>query len=72
MRIAILTRPGACFPNIISMGLSNMLTRLRFEHKIFDNAIPFLMRLLPFSEQPKRWANNFHYRVYNKLKQNLH
>jgi hypothetical protein len=68
MRIAILTRPGACFPNIISMGLSDMLTRLGIEHKIFDGAIPFLMRLLPINEQPKRWANSFHYRVYNKLK----
>jgi hypothetical protein len=68
MRVAILTRPGACFPNLISLGLSDMLRQLEIEHKIFDDAIPFLMRLLPFSEQPKRWANNFHFRVYNKLK----
>lgn len=45
-----------------------MLNQLGIENKIFDDAIPFLMRLLPFSEQPKRWANNFHFRVYNKLK----
>jgi hypothetical protein len=68
MKVAILTRPGACFPNLISIGLSDMLRQLGIEHKIFDNAIPFLMRLLPFSEQPKRWANSFHFRVYNKLK----
>lgn len=68
MRVAILTRPGACFPNLISIGLSDMLRQLGIEHKIFDDAIPFLMRLLPLGEQPKRWANNFHFRVYNKLK----
>jgi hypothetical protein len=68
LKVAILTRPGACFPNIISSGLSDMLSQLGVEYKIFDNAIPFLMRLLPFNEKPKRWANNFHYRLYNKLK----
>ena len=68
MKVAILTRPGACFPNIISLGLSDMLNQLGVENRIFDEAIPFLMRLLPFSEKPKRWANNFHFRVYNKLK----
>jgi hypothetical protein len=68
LKVAILTRPGACFPNIISLGLSDMLNQMNVENKVFDNAIPFLMRLLPFSEQPKRWVNNFHFRVYNKLK----
>lgn len=68
MKVAILSRPGDCFPNIISIGLSGMLTELGVDHKIFYDAIPFLMRILPFSQKPKRWANNFHYRVYNKLK----
>ncbi len=68
MKVAILSRPGACFPNLISLGLSDMLRQLEVDHKIFYNSIPFLMRLLPFSEQPKRWANNFHFRVYNKWK----
>jgi hypothetical protein len=54
------------------MGLSDMLRQLGIEHKVFDNAIPFLMRLLPFSEQPKRWSNSFHFRVYNKLKYRKH
>jgi hypothetical protein len=68
LKVAVLTRPGGCFPNIISLGLSDMLNKLGIENRIFDNAIPFLMRLLPFSEQPKRWANNFHYRLYNKFR----
>ncbi len=38
------------------------------EHKVFYDAIPFLMRLLPLSEKPKRWANSLHFRIYNKWK----
>lgn len=68
MKVAILSRPGDCFPNIIATGLSEMLKELNVESKIFYDAIPYLMRLLPFSEKPKRWSNNFHFRVYNKLK----
>lgn len=45
-----------------------MLRQLGIEHKLFHEAIPFLMRLLPFSEKPKRWSNSFHFRVYNKWK----
>lgn len=68
MKIAILTRPGDCFPNIISQGLSDMLNQLGVEHKLFYDAIPLLMRLLPLGEKPKRWANSLHFRVYNKIK----
>lgn len=68
VKVAICTRTGDCFPNIISRGLSDLLNQLRIEHKVFDNSIPFLMRLLPLNEKPTRWHNSFHYRVYNKLK----
>lgn len=68
MKIAILSRPGDCFPNIISLGLGDMLERVGAEYKIFYEGIPFLMRQLPFREQPRHWSNNFHYRVYNKIK----
>ncbi|HEY4875338.1 MAG TPA: hypothetical protein VIH86_07185 [Puia sp.] len=68
MKIAILSRPGDCFPNIISIGLSNMLTQLKKEHKIFYDAIPFLMRLLPLTEKPRHWSNSFQFRIRNKIK----
>ena len=67
MRIAIFSRPGACFPNVISLGLSGMLDELGVENKIFYDSIPMLMRLLPFSKKPKRWHNNWHYRIRKKL-----
>jgi hypothetical protein len=71
LKIAILTRPGGCFPNIISLGLADMLHQLNIESEIFYE-IPFLMRLLPFSEKPMRWTNSFHYRLLNKIKNYRH
>ena len=68
MKIAILSRDGGCFPNVISVGLSSMLNKLNIENKIFHNSIPYLMRLLPLNKQPKRWKNNWHFRIRNKLK----
>jgi hypothetical protein len=67
-RIAIFSRPGGCFPNIIAQGLSAMLNNLGIDNKIFYNGIPFLMRLLPLTETPKRWDNSLHFRIYNKIR----
>jgi hypothetical protein len=67
VRIAIFSRPGACFPNIISLGLRGMLNDLGIENKIFYDSIPMLMRLLPLSEKPKRWHNNLQFRIRNKI-----
>jgi hypothetical protein len=67
LKVAIFSRPGACFPNIISMGLQGMLKDIGIESKIFYESIPMLMRLLPLSKKPKRWYNNFQFRVRNKL-----
>ncbi|MBO9200148.1 MULTISPECIES: glycosyltransferase [Niastella] len=68
MKVAILSRSGPCFPNIISIGLSDMLNHLEIETKIFYDGIPLLMRLLPFKETPKHWYNNLQYRIRNKIK----
>lgn len=68
MKIALLTRKGDCFPNIIAKGLGELFKEHSVEAKIFEEAIPFLMRLLPLSKQPKHWHNNLHYRLYNKAK----
>ncbi len=67
MRIAIISRPGDCFPNIISQGLAKMLSEIGIENKIFYNGIPMLMRLLPLSKKPKKWHNNLQFRIRNKL-----
>lgn len=49
------------------MGLVNMLEQLGHHSKVFYQGIPFLMRLLPLTEKPKRWHNNLHFRIRNKL-----
>jgi hypothetical protein len=67
MRIAILSRPGDCFPNIISQGLNHMLEQLEVDSKIFYDAIPLLMRLLPLNKKPAHWESSYHYRLRNKL-----
>ncbi len=67
MKIAIFSRPGACFPNVISIGLSKLLDELGAENKIFYDSIPMLMRLLPLHKKQKRWHNSFQFRVRNKL-----
>ena len=68
MKVAIISRPGPCFPNIISTGLSEMLNQLEIENKIFYEGIPLLMRMLPFKETPKHWYNNLQFRIRNKIK----
>lgn len=68
MKIAVLTRPGECFPNIISRGLSDSIRNSGHEAEVFDQAIPTLMRILPYAKSPRHWRNSLHYRTYNKLK----
>lgn len=68
MKIAIISRGGECFPNIISKGLQGMLRKKNIETTIFNNAIPMLMRLLPLNQQPKHWNNNLQFRLRNKIK----
>ena len=72
LKVAIFSRPGGCFPNIISLGLASMLDDLNIQNEIFYDSIPFLMRLLPLSEKPMHWKNNFHYRLSNKIKNYRH
>jgi hypothetical protein len=67
MKIAIISRSGPCFPNIISQGLMHSLKQLDNHVDIFYEGIPFLMRLLPLSKRPKRWHNNWHFRLRNKI-----
>ncbi|MEO5684457.1 MAG: hypothetical protein ABIQ88_17585 [Chitinophagaceae bacterium] len=67
MKIAILSRPGPCFPNVISLGLAATLDEIGVKNKIFYDSIPMLMRLLPFSKKPKRWSNSLQYRIRNKV-----
>ena len=72
MKIAILSRPGDCFPNIISKGLVEMFAKENVYAEIINDAIPMLMRLLPLSEEPKHWKNNLHFRIRNKIKFYFH
>jgi hypothetical protein len=44
-----------------------MLNELGVENKIFYDAVPMLMRLLPMHKKTKRWHNNFLFRLRNKL-----
>jgi hypothetical protein len=44
-----------------------MLNEHGVENKIFYEAVPMLMRLLPMNKKPKRWHNNFLFRLRNKL-----
>lgn len=67
MKVGIFSRTGACFPGIISTGLSEMFHELGIENEIIPGSIPFLMRLLPLSDRPKRWNNNLSFRLRNKL-----
>ena len=67
-RIAIISRPGACFPNIIATGLSEMITDEGCEVEIFYDGIPLLMRMLPLHKRPLHWKNNLHFRIRNKIK----
>jgi len=67
LKIAVFSRPGPCFPNVISQGLVDMLRDLQIESKIFYDSIPMLMRLLPLNKKPKRWYNNLQFRIRNKL-----
>ncbi len=68
MKIAIISRGGPCFPNIISLGLQQMLDQLKIESKIYTEGIPFIMRLLPLNKRPVRWHNNLQFRIRNKAK----
>jgi hypothetical protein len=67
MNIAILSRPGDCFPNIISKGLVEMLKKENVNAEVIYDAIPMLMRLLPLSKKTNHWYNNFHFRIRNKI-----
>lgn len=67
MQVAILSRQGDCFPNVISQGLAGMLDELGVKSKIFYDGIPMLMRLLPLNKRPKRWHNNLQFRIRNKV-----
>lgn len=67
MKIAILSRPGPCFPSIISEGLQQMLQELNIESNIHYNGISVIMRLLPMNEKPRRWKSNFQFRIRDKL-----
>jgi hypothetical protein len=49
------------------MGLADMLEQLKVQSKIHYDAIPFLMRLLPMTEKPRHWHNNFQFRIRNKI-----
>lgn len=71
MKIAIFSRPGDCFPNIISKGLKEMIQKQGFEVEILHE-IPFLMRALPLIEQPIRWEANFGFRIREKIKYFFH
>src|SRR5579862_806755 len=68
LKVAILSRPNGCFPNVISIGLADLLYQLEISSEIFYDAIPFLMRMLPMNEKPAHWSNSLHYRIYNKLR----
>lgn len=67
MRILIISRPGDCFPNIISKGLLEMIRNQGFEAEI-AHKIPFLMRSLPLNEKPIRWEVNLGFRLREKIK----
>ena len=67
MRIFIVSRPGDCFPNIISKGLLEMIRNQGFEAEVI-HAIPFLMRSLPLNEKPIRWEVNIGFRIREKIK----
>ena len=71
MRIIIISRPGDCFPNIISKGLKEMIQKQGFEVEILYE-IPYLMRSLPLTEQPIRWEANFGFRIREKIKYFFH
>lgn len=67
MRILIFSRPGDCFPNIISKGLLEMIQNHGFEAEVIHE-IPFLMRSLPLNEKPIRWEVNLGFRIREKIK----
>ncbi len=71
MRILIISRPGDCFPNIISKGLLEMIRNQGFEAEI-THEIPFLMRSLPLNEKPIRWEVNLGFRLREKIKYFFH
>lgn len=67
MRILLISRPGDCFPYIISNGLLEMLRKHGFEGEIIHE-IPFLMRSLPLNEKPIRWDVNLGFRFRERIK----
>ena len=68
MKIALLSRPGDCFPNIIAQGLGDLLHQQGIEYKIFYDGIPLLMRLLPLNKKPQHWRNTLQFRIRNKIR----
>lgn len=66
-KIVIISRPGDCFPNIISKGLLKMLQNQGLEAEVIHE-ISFLMRSLPLKEKPIRWEVNLGFRLRQKIK----